>query len=66
MKRVAFLYGKEKIEYDFDESELAAVLTSSVEEYKPELSEDELVLLAMNNPIGTEPLSELAVGKKRS
>lgn len=60
---IKFPYGKEKLEYSFDESELTGVLVSSVEEYKPELGQDELVLEAMRNPVGTRKLSELAAGK---
>ena len=64
MKTVAFPYGKEHLKHDFDENELACVLESKIEEYEPSLSEQELVLKAMESPIGTQRLSELAKGKK--
>ena len=63
--KVLFPYGKEKIEYDFNEKELAAVLTSSIEEYVPEAGEDELVLSAMANPVGGGRLCELSKGKNK-
>ncbi len=60
MKRVSFLYGKGSLEYDFCEDELISVLTSSIEEYEPKGSSEELVREALTHPIGTEPLSVLA------
>lgn len=62
MKTVLFPYGKEKIEYTFD-SQLSYVLESSIENYTPKKSEQELILEAMENPIGTKRLRELAKGK---
>lgn len=64
MINVSFPYGKEEIEYSFNENELTAVLESSINEYKPPMAEGELVLDAMENPVGTKKLSELAKGKK--
>ncbi len=64
MKTVVFPYGKEKISYDFKEDELIGVLTSSIEDYKTDLSETEHVKTALQNPIGSEPLWRLAQGKE--
>ena len=64
MTKVVFPYGKDKIEHTFGD-ELAAVLTSSIEEYKAEAGEVELVRAALKNPIGSAPLSELARGKNK-
>ena len=64
MEKVLFPYGKEEIEYSFDESELVGVLESSINTYDPKMGEGELVLEAMENPIGAKKLSELARGKK--
>lgn len=64
MKEVLFSYGKHKIPYSFDESELIGVLESSIHHYKPEASENELVKAAMRSPVGSKRLSELAKGKK--
>ncbi len=63
MKKVYFPYGKEKLSYNFSDEELIGVLTSSIEEYKPKSSEYELVKEAIENPINSERLSELAKGK---
>ncbi len=63
MKTVLFPYGKEKIEYTFGD-ELKAVLESEIEEYKPQKSEQDLILEAMQNPVGTKALRELSVGKE--
>lgn len=64
-KEILFPYGKEKLRYAFDENELAGVLTSSIEEYKPAYDETTLVRMALEDPVGSPRLSELAKGKKR-
>ena len=63
MKTILFPYGKEKIQYTFGD-ELKAVLESKIESYNPQKSEQDLVLEAMANPIGTKTLKELSVGKE--
>lgn len=65
MKEVAFHYGKGKIVHGFDDNELIGVLESSINEYNPEFDGAELVERAMNDPVGTESLCELAKGKKK-
>ena len=65
MKEILFPYGKEKLAYQFDEKELTGVLTSHIEEYEPEMSGAELVKRAMENPIGSPKLCELARGKQK-
>ncbi len=47
----------------FDEKELSGILTSSIEEYKPEFDETTLVRKALEEPVGSARLSELAKGK---
>lgn len=64
MKKIFFPYGKEKISYDFKDEELIGVLTSSIEEYSPESDEYDLVKAAIESPVGSKRLSELAVGKQ--
>ena len=64
MKKVFFPYGKEKMSFEFGD-ELVGVLTSGIEEYKPLCDERELVKKAMENPIGSAPLYELAKGKDK-
>ena len=63
-KEISFPYGKEKLKYTFDDKELAGVLTSSIEDYTPEADEVTLVKRALENPVGSPKLSELAKGKK--
>ena len=62
-KEILFPYGKEKLKYSFDEKELSGVLTSSIEEYTPDSDETTLVKKALEEPIGSPKLSELAKGK---
>lgn len=65
MKTVFFPYGKENISYDFSGENFCGVLTSSLHEYIPKRAGVELVKAAMDAPIGSPRLSELAAGKKR-
>lgn len=65
MAKVTFPYGKTKLEYDFNDDELVAVLTSSIEEYEPKATESELVESALEAPVGSAPLKELASGKNK-
>ncbi len=63
MKHISFPYGKEQIEYGFEDQELIGVLESSINKYTPALNERELVEEAILNPIG-KSLKELARGKE--
>ncbi len=63
--KVTFPYGKDKWTYTFEKDELAGVLTSSIEAYKPAADEHTLVREAMANPTGSVRLSALAKGKKK-
>ncbi len=60
--KIQFPYGKTHLEYDFSK---VNVLTSSIEEYDPGLSEQALVDAAMANPEGGTTLRELAKDKKK-
>lgn len=62
MKKVYFPYGKENIEYSFGD-ELIGVLESGINEYDPHKSGEDLVKEAMNDPVGTPLLCEMAKGK---
>ncbi len=64
MKKIMFPYGKEKLEYEFNEKELAGVLTSKIEEYVPEADQATLVKKAMENPVNSERLCHIARDKK--
>lgn len=60
MKKLSFPYGRGTLDYTFDNSELSAVLTSSIEDYTAEYDGNELVKHALEHPIGSPKLSELA------
>ena len=60
--KIRFPYGKTHLEYDFD---TVTVLTSSIEEYVPAASPQELVASAMACPEGGVTLRELAAGKQK-
>ena len=64
MKTVLFPYGKDHLFYDFKDEELVDVLTSSIEGYAPATGECDLVRTALENPIGSQRLCELAKGKQ--
>ena len=65
MREIKFPYGKGTLSYDFEKENLLGVMTSHIEEYEPELEGRELVRKALDNPIGSKKLSELAKGKKK-
>lgn len=65
MKNIRFPYGKDFLEYNFENENLVGVLTSSIHGYAPELRGAELVKKAMANPIGSPTLAELAKGRKK-
>ncbi len=65
MKKIAFPYGKGTVEYDFENENLAAVLTSGIHDYRCEKDGATLVREAMASPIGSPRLCELAKGKKK-
>lgn len=58
---ISIPYGKTQIDCDFP---CKGVLTSRVDQLKNNISGRKLVERAMENPIGSEKLSRLAVGKK--
>lgn len=57
-------YYKDHVDFEIKDELVAGVLVSKTEDYVPEKGEQELVLDALNNPISSLPLSELAKGKK--
>ena len=62
---VSFPYGKTHLTHDFEGENLLSVLTSSIQEYTPSLRGEALVCAAMENPINSPRLSQLAKGKKK-
>lgn len=57
-------YGKETLPLKLEDSRVQAVLTSGIEDYTPSESQEELVRLAMEAPIGSPTLEELSRGKR--
>lgn len=64
MTRVNFPYGKEFLQLDIEDEYLKGVLVSHLNEYAPEHDQKTLIRNALDNPIGSEKLSDLAKGKK--
>ena len=64
MTKISFPYGKSHLDYVFNENELLGVLTSSIEGYVPKKRGRELVRNALDNPVGSPKLCELAKDKK--
>ena len=65
MTKVSFPYGKEHITYDFAGENFKGTLVSKLHEYKPEKTGIDLIKSAMENPIGSKKLSELAKDKRK-
>ena len=65
MEKIFLPYGKEPIQIEIEDGHLAGVLRSGIQEYRPEKDADELVRDAIEHPVGSPRLRELAVGKRR-
>ena len=63
--KIAFPYGKETILHDFAGEDLRACAEAPLRNYVPEKSGEELIRRAMEAPVGSPRLSELARGKKK-
>ena len=57
-------YDKKRIPVEIDDRNFAGSLVSKVEEYKPGLSQSELVEASLDHPVGSPKLEELVKGKK--
>ena len=66
MVNIAFPYGKTKLTASFEEASLAGVLMSEIGNYVPKADPQTLVAKALEAPIGSRSLAELAAGKKNS
>ena len=64
MAKLSLPFYKGHIEYNLPDEDINAILVSKAEEYKVTLSETEIVRNALNNPISSVKLSELAKDKK--
>lgn len=65
MTNIKLPYGKEYINAEIPEERLNAVLVSGMHCCKTELSQTELVQQALENPIGTPRLKDMAKGKNK-
>lgn len=65
MPVIDFPFGKEKLSLDIPSHRLTGVLESSLHAYTPAASEEALVRAAMEKPIGSPRLMELARGKNK-
>lgn len=63
--KVELPYGRTKIEIDLPDTQVQTIMHSKLDEYEPELSEEELVDFALQHPIGSPSLQELSVGKEK-
>ena len=65
MAIVKFPYGKEKLSLEITDEKLNGVLVSKLHDYHTDKTQEELFLEAMANPVGSEKLCDLAVGKDK-
>lgn len=64
-KTIPIPYYTSTLDLHVNEENLKAVITAKMHEFKADKSEDDLIREALNNPIGTPPLRELAKGKNK-
>ena len=65
MKTIPIPYYTSTLDLHVEEKNLKAIITAKMHEFKPGKSEEEIVREALENPIGTPRLCELAKGRKR-
>ena len=65
MRTIALPYGHESLELHVDEDHLKAVVETDMDGLVPDPGEADLVYQALESPIGTPRLSELAQDKRR-
>ena len=64
MAKIDFFYGKGTLPLEIPDGRLQGVLLSQAHDFKPEGSESDIVRHALENPIGTPRLCEMAKGRK--
>ena len=64
MAKIEIPYGKGKLAFNLEDERIQGVLRSEGANYKASEKEEEIVRKALENPIGTERLRDLAEGKK--
>lgn len=65
MKEFLLPYGKETLKAGIEEEHLAGVLVSGLHDYKAPLDGSRLVQEALEHPIGTPRLCDMAIGRKK-
>lgn len=65
MPVIEFPFGTEKKSLNIPEHRYAGTLVSELDEYIPASTAEQLIIDAMANPIGTEPLKNMSVGKEK-
>lgn len=65
MSSILFPYGREQKNFEIPDDRYAGTLMSRIHKYRPEMSQDELVQRALDNPVDSMRLCELAKGKKK-
>ena len=63
--KVSLPFNDKRIAVEIDDRNFAGTLVSKVEEYRPAHTEQELVEISMDHPIGSPELEELVRGKKK-
>ena len=63
--KIKLPYGRGYIETEINDINLVGVLESKAHHYQPEAGQEGLVELALDNPISSVPLEELARGKEK-
>ncbi|AZG36128.1 MAG: nickel-dependent lactate racemase [Shewanella psychromarinicola] len=64
-QKIKMPYAKKTVEISIEKKYLQAVLIPQTDEFDPKMTQEEIVLKSLENPIGTKKLSELAVGKNK-
>jgi len=65
MTKIELPYGKGTLTAEIPDSRISAVMVSDMHHFKPEKSQVELVREALENPIGTPRLRDIAKGKNK-
>ncbi|MFH5834762.1 nickel-dependent lactate racemase [Proteiniclasticum sp. C24MP] len=65
MTKIVLPYGKETLNAEIPDERISAVMVSEMHHYVPEKSQVELVKEALENPIGTPKLRDMAKGKNK-
>ena len=65
MPEIQFPFGKNKLPHFFREGEVQQILTSSIEDFRPHTDPQALIEEALDSPVGSPSLTELAKGKEK-